>query len=159
MKKFVSILLVVLLIGSFAIAEEKMAFPVSISIEAITGSEPIVSSRDLIGEAIEAPTPARSLTFIENGEEVIIQWAREDGKFEYWQEPANAFSENVDENTIHIAVCTFAEMCDGYYTVLFYVDNNSTTYTLSPVMEQNVEENIFTNYEDFQIYVMMGAFE
>lgn len=156
MKKFVSILLVVLLIGSFAIAE---AFPVSISIEAITGNEPIVSSRDLIGEAIGSPMPTGSLTFLEDGEEVIIQWAREDGKFEYWQESANVFSENVDENTIRITVCTFAEMCDGYYTVLFYVDNNSTTYTLSPVVEQNVEENIFTNYGDFQLYVMMGAFK
>lgn len=156
MKKFVSMLLVVLLIGSFAVAE---AFPVSISIEAVTGSEPIVSSRDLIGEVIESPTPAGSLTFVEYGEEVIVQWAREDGKFEYWQESAKVFSENVDENTIRIAVCSFAEMCDGYYTVLFYVDNNNTTYTLSPVMKQNVEENTFTNYEDFQLYVMMGAFE
>lgn len=162
MKKFISVLMVVLLIGSFATAfavEEKKSFPVSISIEAITGSEPIVSSYDLIGEAIESSTPAGSLTFIEDGDEVIIQWARKDGKFEYWQEPASAFDEEVDENTIRIAVCSFAEMCDGYYTVLFYADNNSTTYTLSPVMEQNVEENIFTNYEDFQIYVMMGAFE
>lgn len=160
MKKFISVLLVLLLIGSFATAFAVEAYPVSISIEAITGSEPIVSSRDLLGEALESATPAGSLTFIEDEGEVFIQWARKDGKFEYWQESANAFSDKeIDENTIRIAVCSFAEMCDGYYSVLFYIDNNNTTYTLSPAMEQNVEENIFTNYEDFQLYVMMGAFE
>lgn len=160
MKKFIAILMVILLVGSFAIAEEVKTFPVSISIESVTGNEPIVSSRDLIGEAIESSTPVGSLTFIENGEEVVIQWARKDGKFEYWQEPASAFTDDeIDENTIRVAVCSFAEMCDGYYSALFYIDNNGNTYTLSPVMEQNVEENTFANYEDFQIYVMLGAFE
>lgn len=164
MKKFIAILMVILLVGSFTTAfatEETKTFPVSITIEAVTGSKPMVSTRDILGEALGMSIPEYTLVFVEDEKEnqLVIQWARLDGKFEYWNEPVDAFEENPEDydNAFRIAVCSFAEMCTNHYVILLYVDASGNVYMLSPLAEENIEEKIYTSYEDFQLYVMLDS--
>lgn len=155
MKKFISILLVILLIGSFTAFAAEQTYPVSLSIEAVVGEKPIVSSQDVLGLDV----PAETLTFVEDSGSMLIAWKRADYKFEYWEVDPSAFEENPEDydNAFRIAVCSFAEMCDGNYTMLIYSDNNGNAYILSPYAMQDTSEDIYNNYNDFQIFVMADS--
>lgn len=155
MKKFISVLLAILLIGSFTAFAAEQTYPVSLSIEAVVGEKPIVSTQDALGLDV----PAETLTFVEGNGSMLIAWKRADYKFEYWEVSPDVFEENPEDydNAFRIAVCSFAEMCDGNYTMLIYSDNNSNAYILSPYATQDISEDIYNNYNDFQIFVMADS--
>ena len=106
MKKFISVLLVIVMFGSFSAFAATQTYPVSLSVEAVVGEKPIVSSQD----ALELDVPAETLTFVEDNGSMLI-----------------------------------------------YSDNNSNTYILSPYATQDISENIYNNYNDFQIFVMVDS--
>ena len=147
MKKFISVLLVIMMFGSFSAFAATQTYPVSLSVEAV------------VGDALELDVPAETLTFVEDNGSMLIAWKRADYKFEYWEVKPETFEDDPTEydNAFRIAVCSFAEMCDGNYTMLIYSDNNSNAYILSPYATQDISENIYNNYNDFQIFVMVDS--
>lgn len=155
MKKFISVLLVIMMFGSFSAFAATQTYPVSLSVEAVVGEKPVVSSQDALGLDV----PAETLTFVEDNDSMLIAWKRADYKFEYWEVKPETFEDDPTEydNAFRIAVCSFAEMCDGNYTMLIYSDNNGNAYILSPYATQDISENIYNNYNDFQIFVMVDS--